>query len=293
MQIALHVGAHCTDDDRILRCLLKNQSDIESQGIVIPNPASYRNVLRQLLHTLPSDPPNADQGDALVEQLLPAHQDFPKRIVFSDEHFFGPPRHAIAGGLFYTSALEIMDNFSNMFPEDEIELFIGISNPAIMILDLLKKSQAGHIDEILNNSNPLALQWSELIERLASTFPEVKITVWQNEDTPLLWGLLIRAIAGLRLDQKIKGAFDMLSEVITVEGMQRFRDYLRTHPNLNEPQKRRVMGAFLARFANDAEVGADLAIPGWTQELVDDITEFYAEDLALISRIPDVQVLRP
>jgi hypothetical protein len=53
------------------------------------------------------------------------------------------------------------------------------------------------------------------------------------------------------------------------------------------------MAAFLARFANDAEVGTDLIIPGWTQELVDDITEFYAEDLALISHIPDVNVLRP
>ena len=46
MRIVYHLGAHCTDDERLLRCLLKNRGALAEQGIVVPSPTRYRTLLR-------------------------------------------------------------------------------------------------------------------------------------------------------------------------------------------------------------------------------------------------------
>ena len=47
MRIVYHLGAHCTDDERLLRCLLKNRDLLAKQGIVVPGPTRYRTLLRE------------------------------------------------------------------------------------------------------------------------------------------------------------------------------------------------------------------------------------------------------
>ena len=42
MRIVYHLGAHCTDDERLMRCLLKNRDVLSAQGIVVPGPSKYR-----------------------------------------------------------------------------------------------------------------------------------------------------------------------------------------------------------------------------------------------------------
>ena len=61
MEIVYHLGAHCTDEERLLRCLLKNRGALSAQGIVVPGPARYRNLLR--------DP--VDDADPKVEVVNP------------------------------------------------------------------------------------------------------------------------------------------------------------------------------------------------------------------------------
>ncbi|MES2145513.1 MAG: hypothetical protein V4516_14445, partial [Pseudomonadota bacterium] len=46
MQIVYHLGAHCTDEDRLLRCLLRNRGVLAERGVVVPGPARYRKLLR-------------------------------------------------------------------------------------------------------------------------------------------------------------------------------------------------------------------------------------------------------
>ncbi len=52
MRIVYHLGAHCTDDERLVRCLLKNRGTLAEQGIVVPGPTRYRNLLRDTAATL-------------------------------------------------------------------------------------------------------------------------------------------------------------------------------------------------------------------------------------------------
>ena len=75
--------------------------------------------------------------------------------------------------------------------------------------------------------------------------------------------------------------------------MKRFRAYLKSHPNVTEVQKRRVISAFLNKFALEDEVEDELDLPGWTEAMIDELSEIYDEDVFQIQRIPGVQMISP
>ena len=54
-----------------------------------------------------------------------------------------------------------------------------------------------------------------------------------------------------------------------------------------------MIAAFLDKFALDEEIEEELDMPGWTEELVAELTEVYDEDVLAIQRIPGVTVLTP
>ena len=39
MDIVLHAGAHCTDEDRLVKCLLKNKDLFLQRGVAGPGPS--------------------------------------------------------------------------------------------------------------------------------------------------------------------------------------------------------------------------------------------------------------
>ena len=61
--------------------------------------------------------------------------------------------------------------------------------------------------------------------------------------------------------------------------MQRFAAYLKSHPDMTEIQKRRVISAFLDKFALEEEIEDELDLAGWTKDLMDDMTDAYDEDM--------------
>jgi hypothetical protein len=58
-------------------------------------------------------------------------------------------------------------------------------------------------------------------------------------------------------------------------------------------QRRRIVGAFLDRYALDDEIEEELDLPGWTPDLVEDMSATYEDDMAEITRIPGVTLLTP
>jgi len=121
----------------------------------------------------------------------------------------------------------------------------------------------------------------------------VPITVWCNEDAPLLWAHIIRQMAGLPDEERITGGFDLLGSIMSDEGMKRFRAYLKEHPVMTEAQKRRAVVAFLDKYALDTEVEEELDMPGWTDALVDEMSARYDADVVRIAAMPGVRVLMP
>lgn len=291
MQVIFHAGAHCTDEDRLLKCLLRNKAQLARHGTAVPGPGKYRTLLKEAYKAMLNAPPAEDAREVLIDAIL--DEETADRLVLSNENFFGSQRYALDGNTLYPLAEERLDQTRQLFHLDRIELFLAIRNPASFLPLVLRKASAKRLHEVLSTTDPAALRWSDLLTRIRAALPEIPITVWCNEDTPLIWGQLLREMGGLDHGAPVEGELDLLAEIMSPDGMQRLKAYLAARPELTEIHRRRVYAAFLDKFAIDEAVEEELDLPGWTEELVDDLTERYDEDLLRIQRIPDVTLITP
>lgn len=291
MQIAFHIGANCTDEDRILKSLLKNAGSLSDVGIRVPGPGKYRRIIRETIQNLNGMPPAANTRGILLDAILDdANAD---RVVLSNTNFICIANRIFDDGVFYQQAESKIHALHQLFPEDEIELFLAIRNPATFLPVAFAESKSLSTDDYLKGVHPTQIRWSDLVRRIQANFPMTKLTVWCNEDTPLIWAEILRAIAGIGPDQKIIGGFDLLASIMSTEGMNRFLNYMRTHPPKNEMQKQRVIGAFLDKYAVEDKIEETVEWPGMTDAMVDELSEIYENDVAFIEQLLGINFIAP
>ncbi|WP_299939014.1 hypothetical protein [uncultured Pelagimonas sp.] len=293
MQVILHAGVHCTDEDRILKCLLRNADSWRHEGVAIPGPSKYRKFLLEALNTMGKGGINPDTREIILDAIMEADQAEVDRLILSHHSFFSVPKLMFEGGRTYRKAEGRLQTLQNIFAVDEVELHLGLRDPATFLPAAFAATPHTNFQDFLQGVDPMQFRWSDLIRRLRDQVPGMPITLWCNEDTPLIWGQIIREMAGIELTRKITGAFDLFSQIISPEGMKRFRGFLKENHNINEMQKRRVMAAFLDKYALEDEIEEELDLPGWDATYVDMLTELYEDDLYTISRIPGVTVIAP
>ncbi len=291
MQLVLHAGAHFTEEDRLVRCLLRNKQDFSKRGVAVPGPGKYRSLLKETLAALQDAPPAPDARDVLLDLIL--DEEDADRMILSHMFLFGAPRACVRNGTIYEAAPERIAQLAALFPHDEVELFLALRNPATFLPALFGNAPQEDMNAFLRGADPYAIRWSDTIAAIRAAAPEVTITTWCFEDMPMLWAQIIREMAGLEHGEKIVGGFDLLSEIMSKEGMQRFRSYLKSHPTMTEMQKRRVIAAFLDKFAIEDEIEEELNAPGWTEEMIEAMTDLYEEDMHTLERIPGVSFIAP
>ncbi len=291
MQIALHFGAHVTDQNRLVRSLGKNRKLVEARGISIPRPSAYRKPLNSLMHDLRTQP----LVPGIREGFLNDANDMenPDRLVMSNTSFLGMHKLAVARNHFYPKAIGRLGDFCHLFENDEVELFLAICDPATFLPSLFLESGEKDFDTFIGQSSPMALRWSELIERILQAVPGVPLTVWCNEDTPLIWEQVLREMLAVEPTVTLEGSHDLLSDIMTNEGMTRFESYLTDRPGMTDVQKRRVIAAFMDKFGREDEVEQELDLPGWSNEFIEALSEVYDEDVYVIERMQGVSLITP
>ena len=291
MQIALHAGVHNTDEDRLLKCLLKNRDKLREDGVCVPGPSRYRRLLRDALQAMDRAAPLPQARAVLLDAMIDT--DYPARLVLSNDNFFCVPKLAIAANQFYPRAEEKLRRLRQLFPQDTLELFIGLRNPASLLPALAQQLPGTSFAQFLGQTDPRLLRWGEMVARLRHAVPDVSITSWCNEDTPLIWGQIVREIAGMDHNEMIVGGMDLLAEIMAPDGCRRFRTYLNDHPEMTEIQRRRVIAAFLDKYALPDQIEDSVDVPGWTPALIAELTEIYDEDVFQLSAIQGVQMITP
>jgi hypothetical protein len=293
MQVILHAGAHCTDDGRLLKTLFKNRAAFQERGIALPRPRHYRQLLSATVKALSKRGVGPDSRMAFLDAIMDIDATEVDRLILNSENFFCVPKIAFNKGRIYPLAGSRLAYFTHLFPDDEVELFLSIRNPATHLPAMYAATPHTQFIEFLDGADPSDILWSDLITNIRQQAPNVRITVWCNEDTPMIWGELVREIAGLSANEPIEGGYDLLAEIMSVEGMTRFKGYLESHPEMTEMQTRRVITAFLDKFAIEDMVEEEFDLDGWTNPLIEQLTEQYEEDLFTINRIPGVELLAP
>ena len=92
---------------------------------------------------------------------------------------------------------------------------------------------------------------------------------------------------------RLMGGLDVVRRLMQPEGMKRLRAYLASHPPKTEIQRRRILSAFLDKYAIAEEVEEEIDLPGWTEDTVAELTQKYEADLDEIARLPGVNFIAP
>lgn len=290
MQLAFHMGALCTDEDQLVRSLRKNHDRLADEGIIVPAPGRYRPILGETLRSLKG----ADAPPEMQQTLLDAitDHDAPARIVLSSETFLGATNAVIGNGLLYPRAMRKTPLFARLFPEAECTFFLGIRNPAAFLPALHARVGAETYENMMQGADPMQLRWSDLVARLREANPDIPLTVWCDEDTPLIWPEVMHAVAGLEADAPpLTGEHDRLHGLMRPEGEKRLKEYLAANPPMTAGQRQRIVAAFLDKFAREDELEVELDLPGWSEEHVAAMSDAYEADCAVIARTEGVTFL--
>ena len=291
MDIVFHIGANCTDGEKLIRSLALNTAALAARGTAVPNPTRYRRTLRETMEGLAGKPPVPGTRDKLMATFLddPTAQ----RLVMSNPTFICLPIRVFEGGGFYRVAAVKLRAFRALFPQDRIQLYLGIRNPATFVPALWEQVKRVPFDTFLGGIDPRAILWSDVVALIRATLPDADLTVWCNEDTPLLWGEVLRRLAGLAPGDPVMGEFDLLATIMSAEGMTRFQAYLATHPAQTDAQTRRIIAAFLDKYALPEAVEEEVDLPGWDEALVAQMTAGYEADIVAMAQDPGIRFLLP
>ncbi|MDJ0630243.1 MAG: hypothetical protein QNJ44_18455 [Rhodobacter sp.] len=281
-----HLGVHCTDENRLIHSLMRNGDDLQKQGIIVPRPRRYRAKIGEATKKYRGDPMPEDEQKELFDAILMGYP--AERVILSNESFLCMPGAAFDFNRIYAKAHYRSTWLRYVFPENPCEFFLAIRNPATYIPAALRQEGVPSYEKFIKNADLRQLRWRDVVEAIQENNPGCPITVWCNEDTPLIWPTLLREISDADPDMGFAGEFDMLKTIMHEDGFERMLSYLQSHSPQNEIQRRRVFAAFLDKFANEDELEEDIDLPGWTPELVDEITAIYEDDVYQIERMSGV-----
>jgi hypothetical protein len=290
MRIVFHTGAHCTDDERLLRSLLKGRGALAAAGVAIPAPSRYRTLLRDTAVRLNGRPASAETEALVIEQMLDA--DDADHVVLSWENFLSFPNWALKGGL-YPAAAERMRAFAQIFPRHEVQMMLALRNPVTLVAGLVARQPEVAPETILAGFDPMALSWSAMLARVRLMSPGLALTVWCDEDAPLIWPEVLAAAAGDPAGVVFEDGDAALEAVMRPEGFQRYRAYMADKGHLAPARRRKVARAFLERFGDPGRMRMDIDLPGWTEDLVTRMTEAYHADCARVAALPGVRMIWP
>ena len=290
MRIVYHLGAHFTDDERLLRCLLKNRDLLAQHDIVVPGPNRYRRLLRETATKLKGKAATVDEQALILEQIM--EEDRADRLILSWESFLSLPNYVLNERL-YPAAGDRVRAFCQIFPQIEAEFHLAIRNPASFLPQLHGRLKPENDRDFLNGADPMKMSWLEVIERIVDANPGVPLTVWCDEDTPLVWPEVLRAVAGLPEGLHMEGEDDLNASLMSSEGVARLKAYLDSHPPQSVMQRRKIVSAFLDKFALPERIDQEIEMPGWTADMVAEMTQAYEADVARIAQLGEITFLAP
>lgn len=289
MKITIHLGAHRTDQDRLMKTLMRNATRLSRHGIFVPGPSRYRTLLRDVTQRLRGGVANPETLDLVLDSLLDTTD--AEHVVLSYESFLCGSAAVLADGGYYRRAAQRVLALRNVFPGHKVRFALGLRNPATQIPAVFQGLTDIRLSEFLGKVDPVGCRWSTPVRAMTEAVPDCQILVWCNEDTPLIWTDVLRAVGDYPETVWARGGNDLLATIMTPEGWERMKTYLAENPPHNDYQRRRVYAAFLDKYALPDAIEEEIDLPGWDAELIDTMTEAYEADVNEIARMPGVRFI--
>jgi hypothetical protein len=293
MRITLHIGAHHTRTPRLVAAIKAGTKVFARKNIYTPRPSKYRPIITQTLARLDGLPPIAEEEDAVLSQILGSRTNA-EQLIMINEDWAGDHALMFKGAQLYTAIGETVQRVAELFSQHELHISMAIRNPAFLInVAQSVASPPVSLKWFLKSNDPMDLSWQAPVDQVQKVLPNAKITMWCEEDTPLIWPRIIRQVAGLPDDAPIKGAFLAIEDALIPEGAERFRSFMRNHTLTTPQQYERSVLAFLDKYADEAVMSASCSVPGWTAQTVHDLSLNYEADIAALSQREGINFILP
>jgi len=214
-------------------------------------------------------------------------------MVFSDPRFICNTSKIWHDFLFYGKAGFKTAWLRQAFDQHEAEFFLSIRNPASFLSELLKHDAPMTLDEHLQGAEPGAMYWSDVIRRIRGSNPQTPITVWCNEDAPVIWPLVLAAVAGVETDVPLAGSDTLAKPLLTPAGKASLAAAIGDPISAPVPQIMQALERHIEFYADPEALQQEIDIPGWDEIHVETMTIAYEEDLDRIAAMEGVVFLRP
>ncbi|WP_247676803.1 hypothetical protein [Leisingera sp. HS039] len=287
--LAFHVGAPNTDNGQLTWSLRKDAQRLLAQGVMIRRPGTYMAALNQMLRKQNQDTVTEQERAALLDGMVKDQS--VSRIILTNSGFLGVPGWMLNGGRLYRNAGSNTAALRTVFPGNPCEFFLGLRNPATLIGPVFKSQSNRTWEQFAAGTDFLNLRWSDVVADIQDSNPGCRITVWCNEETPVIWPNILGQVTGLGDGFRFDGELDITRGIISEAGYERLEAYLANRPGLSEDQRERVRALFLSYFHSEEAVEEEIDLPGWSQPLVDEMSESYQADAELIRRMTGVTFL--
>lgn len=291
MQIAFHIGANCTDEDRLLKSVLKNAETLLRQGIAVPGPGKYRKLIREAIESLDGGAPAEGARDVLLDAIV--EDDNIARLVLSNDNFITIPKRVFDHSVFYHQVEKKVRGLHALFPDDEVSLFMGLRHPAGFLQETMRRAEVSSLAQYLGVLPPQEVRWSDVVRRIKRAAPETPLFVWCNEDTPLIWEELMRLLSGVAADTPMTGQFDVLSGIITRQGMQEMALRMGSIAPGEVEARENLIANMLETHALPDLVEDSIDLPELDDPLVQAMTAGYEADLEVIAQMDGVDLIVP
>ena len=291
MDIALHLGAHLTDGTQLRDCLLHNQERLAKDGVLVPRARDFQNLIKDAVKAISE----GNDAPEIFEQLLGSieAQEDTRRIVLSSTRLLSRLPDSLSETSFYPDADQQIAALRSIFADHEVSVYLAIRNPASFVPAFLTagRVQSEGADDM--NVQAEALRWSEFITRFRQIWPEARMTVWCDEDTPFIWHQILRIVSDHQPKPEFDNSFDWFDSVLRDGASDKLAAYLEASPPVDEAHRQRVISAFLDKFSDDEKLEIDASATGWDEARIDLISALYEEDTDTISDMPGVTFITP
>ncbi|GAA6188637.1 hypothetical protein [Litorivita sp. NS0012-18] len=288
VHVALQIGSAMDGSDGLIWSLRKNDALLAAQNCAVPRPKYYRRALGRLAEGLRGKPAPAEAQDNLLFSGLAEGEG---RVFFVDTEQIGNADAAFDDGLFFGAAGDIPAWTRALFPDARFSFLMGLSNPAMLIAELVQSGAYGTYAEITGGADIMALRWSDVIARVQAKNPDVPLILWTKEELPFVWPQIMRAALGVGEDAALGGTLDPLGPILTPDGHARLVSYLDARSELSETARMRVIEIFMEKFARPDQIAIDIDLPGWAADTFERMTQNYETDLERIASMEGVTLI--
>lgn len=289
VHLVLHVGAHGTDGGRIAAWLSRNRAALEAQDLLVPAPALFLRQISEALDKGRNEDPLPREA-ALLRGLgvTPAT----RCLVVSAPGLLGGSADVLAAEGFYRrDVVRRLHGLAVLFPDSPVTLLLAIGSAQTVIPALLP-DEPGAAETLLSAISEETLPWSRLAHAIRTQVPRAGLVVWRNEEFPVVWPQVLRALVGAETVLPAPGLFDLAALRLGAEARLRAQRYLADSPAASARQLRDVIAAFGRRFGTQVNADPLHGLPGWLRERLAGLDRGYETEWADLSGTTGLRCLQ-